>query len=203
MAPPDPRALRAAYAIGLFGMGYIDVFVFLMPIYGGSLGLSATEIGWLVGARTILTLIFSIHVGALMDRFGTRRVMQVFVAVALVASPLYPLLEGLWALLLLQVVVGGAVAFGWAGGQTMIAQIAHGDAEYIGRFSFASRIGTTAAPLIAGVIWDLGGAWPSYLLATVWGVVLMATLRLAPDLPTDETDSASAGSDILFLQERI
>ncbi len=178
---PDRHVLAAAYAIGLFGMGYIDVFVFLMPIYGGSLGLSATEIGWLVGARTVLTLLFSIHVGTLMDRFGTGRVMRVFVAVALLCAPLYPLCDGFWALLVLQMIVGGAVAFGWAGGQTMIAQIAHGDAEYIGRFSFASRIGTTVAPLIAGVAWDLGGAWPAYLLATVWGVVLMVTLHFAPD----------------------
>ena len=187
---PDRRALGAAYAIGLFGMGYIDVFVFLMPIYGGSLGLSATDIGWLVGARTVLTLVFSIHVGTLMDRFGTRRVMQVFVAVAMLGAPLYPLLDGFWALLAVQMLVGGSVAFGWAGGQTMIAQIAHGDAEYIGRFSFASRLGTTAAPLIAGVIWDLGGAWPSYLLATAWGIVLMATLHLAPDLPAGDSEAA-------------
>lgn len=189
-AAPDPRALRAAYAIGLLGMGYIDVFVFLMPIYGLALGLSATEIGWLVGSRTILTLLFSIHVGTLMDRFGTLRVMQVFVAIAMLSAPLYPLLDAFWALLVLQILVGGAVSFGWAGGQTMIAQIGHGDAGYIGRFSFASRIGTTAAPLVAGIVWDLGGAWPAYLLAMAWGVILLAVLWFTPEAPADE-DAAS------------
>ena len=131
-AVPDRRALGSAYAIGLFGMGYIDIFVVLMPIYGGSLGLTATQIGTLVGARTVLTLLFSIHIGNLMDRLGTRRVMKAVVAVAMLAAPIYPLLDNFFALLVLQTIVGGSVAFGWAGGQTMIAQIAHGDAKYIG-----------------------------------------------------------------------
>ena len=241
--PPDRRSLWKAYAIGLFGMGYIDVFVILTPLYALQLELSATKIGILVGMRTVLTLIFSIHIGTLMDRFGSLRVMRVFVLIAMVLAPVYPMVDSFFALLALQIVVGGAknestigilvgmrtvltlifsihigtlmdrfgslrvmrvfvliamvlapvypmvdsflallalqivvggaVSFGWAGGQTLIAQIGHGDAGYIGRFSFASRIGTTAAPLIAGAVWDLGGAWPGYLLASLWGVVPM------------------------------
>lgn len=191
-SPPDRKNLRAAYVIGLFGMGYIDVFVFLMPLYGLKLGLSATDIGWLVGGRTILTLFFSIHIGVLMDRFGTLQVMRLFVLVAMFAAPLYPLLDTFWALLVLQIIVGGAVSFGWAGGQTLIAQITHGDAGYIGRFSFASRIGTTGAPLIAGAIWDLGGVWPSYLLAVLWGAVLLITLRYATEPPAEEAAESDA-----------
>ena len=192
-AAPDARALRAAYAIGLLSMGYIDVFVFLMPIYGLALGLSATEIGWLVGGRTVLTLLLSIHVGTLMDRLGTRRVMQAFVAIAMLSAPLYPLLDTFWALLVLQVLVGGAVSFGNVGGQTMIAQIGHGDAGYIGRFSFASRIGTTAAPLVAGIVWDIGGVWPAYLMAMAWGAALMAVLHFTPDVPVAEDPQESGG----------
>ena len=67
-------------------MGYIDVF--LMPLYGGALNLSATEIGTLVGARSVLPVFLSIHVGTLMDRFGTRRVTMVFAAVAIGCAPL-------------------------------------------------------------------------------------------------------------------
>ena len=55
-------------------MGYLDFFTFLIPLYGLSLGLDAVEIGILVGARSMLALFLSIHIGVLMDRFGTRRV---------------------------------------------------------------------------------------------------------------------------------
>jgi MFS family permease len=184
MAPlkqhPDRRTLWSAYAIGLFGMGYIDVFTFLIPLYALDLKMSATEVGMLVGFRTVLTLLFSIHVGTLMDRFGTLRVMKICCLVAMVLAPVYPMTESFWGLVALQIVVSGAVSFGWSGGQTLIAQITGGDAEYIGRFSFASRVGTTVAPLVAGAMWDFGGAWPSYLLGCGWGIVLLVTLYLAP-----------------------
>jgi MFS family permease len=177
---PDRRALWGPYAVGLFGMGYIDVFTFLIPLYALAVGLDPAEIGALVGARTVLALFFSIHVGTMMDRFGSVRVTQCCTVIAMVLAPVYPLVDGFWGLLILQIVVGGMVSFGWAGGQTMIAQLTAGDAEYIGRFSFASRIGTATAPLIAGAVWDFGGVWPAYLLCAVWGVVLMAALAFAP-----------------------
>lgn len=180
-APPSRRALLASYIAGLFAMGYIDVFVFLMPLYGGSLNLSATEIGTLVGARSVLPVFLSIHVGTLMDRFGTRRVTAVFVAVAICCAPLYPLVPWFPALLALQILNGGMVSFGWAGAQTLIAQICHGDAEYLGRFSFMSRIGTTTAPIVVGTIWDWGGRWPAYLFGMLWGMALMAALLRAPE----------------------
>ena len=77
-----------------------------------------------------------------------------------------------WPLLLLQIVNGGALSFAWSGSQTLIAQLAEGEADYIGRFSFFARIGTAIAPLAAGLAWDFGGAWTAYLLGAAWGVAL-------------------------------
>ena len=197
MAPlkqrPDRRTLWSAYAIGLFGMGYIDVFTLLVPLYATRLEMDAWQVGMLVGSRTVLTLLFSIHVGTLMDRFGTLRVMKTCCLCGMVLAPIYPLTDSFWGLLALQILLGGAVSFGWAGGQTLIAQITGGDAEFIGRFSFASRIGTTVAPLMAGVMWDFGGAWPAYLLGSAWGAVLLVTLYLAPvtaEIRGTETNTA-------------
>jgi MFS family permease len=178
----------AIYATGLLGMGYTDLYIFLIPLYGLSLGMSAGEIGVLVGGRHLLALFLSIHVGVLMDRFGTRRVTLFFVWVAIALAPVFPLVTWFWPLLLLQIVNGGALSFGWSGSQTLIAQLADGEAEYIGRFSFFARIGTTIAPLIVGVVWDLGGAWPSYLIGVVWGVLLTLALLRAPEAETAPGD---------------
>ena len=41
--------------------------------------MSAGQIGMLVGARSLLAVFLSIHVGVLMDRLGTRRVALFFV----------------------------------------------------------------------------------------------------------------------------
>jgi MFS family permease len=162
-------------------MGYTEFYNFLIPLYGLSLGMSAGAIGMLVGARSLLAVFLSIHVGVLMDRFGTRRVTLFFVWTAMALAPVFPLLPWFWPLLLLQIVNGGALQFAWSGSQILVAQLAEGEAEYLGRFSFFARIGTTAAPMIAGVAWDFGGAWLAYALGFAWGVALKFALQRAPE----------------------
>src|SRR5437868_12529929 len=178
---PTLRNPAAIYATGLLGMGYTDLYIFLIPLYALSLGMSAGEVGALAGARHLLPVFLSIHVGVLMDRFGTRRVSLFFVWTAIVLAPVFPLLTSFWPLLLLQIVNGGALSFGWSGSQTLIAQLAEGEAEYIGRFNFFARIGTTIAPIILGVVWDFGGVWPSYLIGVAWGLLLTIALLRAPE----------------------
>ena len=180
------------YVAGLFAMGYTDFYIFLIPLYGLSLGMSAGEIGMLVGGRSLLAVFLSIHVGSLMDRLGTRRVTLFFVWTAMALAPVFPLVPGFWPLLLLQVVNGGALSFAWSGSQTLIAQLTEGEAEYIGRFSFFARIGTTVAPILAGIAWDYGGAWPSYLLGFAWGIVLTLALLRAPEADIVPRDGAAA-----------
>jgi MFS family permease len=181
MPAAGSRPPASLYLAGPFSMGYVDLFTFLMPLYGLSLGLDASEIGVLVGARSMLALFLSIHIGVLMDRFGTRAVTLVFVWTGMALAPLFPLATGFWALLFLQLVSGAATSFAWSGVQTLIAQLAEGDAKYIGRFSFFARFGSTSAPIVAGAVWDLGGTWPAYLLGAAWGAVLTTALLRTPE----------------------
>jgi MFS family permease len=94
MPAANARPPASLYLAGPFSMGYVDFFTFLMPLYGLSLGLDASEIGVLVGARSILALFLSIHIGVLMDRFGTRAVTLVFVWTGMVLAPLRPTYRG-------------------------------------------------------------------------------------------------------------
>jgi MFS family permease len=176
-----PRPPASLYVAGPFSMGYVDFYTFLIPLYGLSLGLDASEIGILVGGRSILALFLSIHIGVLMDRFGTRRVTMLFVWAGMALAPLFPLVPGFWTLLLLQLISGAAVSFAWSGAQTLIAQLAQGDAGYIGKFSFFARLGSTTAPILAGAVWDFGGAWPAYLFGALWGGVLTIALLRTPE----------------------
>jgi len=197
---PDRRGLRTAYAFGLFSMALIDVFVFLIPVYAGiTLGMSDGEIGTLVGARSILSLFLSIHGGALMDRFGVRRISLVYAGTVVLCAPLFPVLTDFYALLVLQVISGFAISMSWTGAQILIARVAEGDAEYIGRFSSFSRVGTAVAPVIAGILFDLGGAWLAYGFGTVWAMFAFAAIWAAPepDIATDarhRPDPASGGT---------
>ncbi|MBV8507580.1 MAG: MFS transporter, partial [Alphaproteobacteria bacterium] len=188
-----PRPPASLYVAGPFSMGYVDFFTFLIPLYGLSLGLDAAEIGILVGARSMLALFLSIHIGVLMDRFGTRRVTLFFVWTGMALAPLFPLAPGFRALLLLQLVNGAAVSFAWSGVQTLIAQLAEGDAGYIGKFSFFARLGSTTAPILAGIVWDFGGVWPAYLFGAAWGAVLTIALLRTPEAEIFGTRPVGAG----------
>ena len=181
MIPAAPHPPASVYLAGPFAMGYTELYTFLIPLYALSVGMSAGEIGMLVGGRSLLAVFLSIHVGVLMDRFGTRRVTLFFVWTAMALAPIFPLVPWFWPLLLLQIVNGAALQFAWSGSQTLIAQLAEGEAEYIGRFSFFARLGTTLAPMIAGAAWDWGGVWPAYMLGVAWGAVLTIALLRAPE----------------------
>ena len=182
------RLPASLYVAGPFAQGYTQFYDFLIPLYGLSLGMSASKIGMLVGGRSLLAVFLSIHVGVLMDRFGTRRVTLFFIWTAMALAPVFPLLPWFWPLLLLQIINGGALQFAWSGSQTLIAQLAEGEAEYLGRFSFFARFGTTMAPMIAGAAWDIGGAWPAYALGFAWGIALTLTLLRTPEAPIAEGD---------------
>jgi MFS family permease len=196
--PPALRDAATLYVVGLFAMGYTDFYIFLIPLYGLSLGMNAGEVGMLVGARSLLAVFLSIHIGVLMDRFGTRRVTLFFVWTAMALAPVFPLLPWFWPLLLLQIVNGGALTFAWTGSQTLIAQLADGEAEYLGRFSFFARIGTTAAPIIAGLAWDHGGPWPAYALGVLWGLVLTVALLRAPEAAVATADGKTVRAPARF-----
>ena len=110
MNAPRSRSLASLYVAGPFSMGYVDFYTFLIPLYGLSLGFDASEVGLLAGARSIIAMFLSIHIGVLMDRIGTRKVTLFFVWTAMVLAPLFPLVPGFWPLLLLQIVNGAAVS---------------------------------------------------------------------------------------------
>jgi MFS family permease len=173
--------LTSLYVAGPFSMGYVDFYTFLIPLYALSLGFDAVEIGILVGARSIVAMFLSIHIGVLMDRFGTRKVTLFFVWAGMALAPLFPLVPWFWSLLLLQLINGAAVSFAWSGAQTLIAQLVAGDPRDLGRFTFFARLGSTSAPILAGAAWDFGGAWPAYLLGAAWGGVLTVALLHAPE----------------------
>ena len=166
MTPRPSRPPASIYVAGLFAMGYTEFYTFLIPLYGLSLGMSAGEIGMLVGGRSLLAVFLSIHVGVLMDRSRHPPgdpVLRLDGDGA--GAGLSRWSRGSGHCCCCRCVNGGALSFAWSGSQTLIAQLAEGEAEYIGRFSFFARIGTTLSadrsPASPGIC---GGAWPSYMI---------------------------------------
>jgi MFS family permease len=177
-ASQDPHArreTRATLAAGLFTNGVWDMLSIIVPLYAVGVGLSVSEIGFIVAARSVLPTALSIHGGILMDRWGTRRVLT-RLSIASIALPLiYPLSGWFGVLILLQLILGLASSLGMAAAQTWSLQSSHGDTAALARFSIFSRIGTFLGPVMIGVIWDAFGAWAAFACVSFWAAGILGS----------------------------
>jgi MFS family permease len=158
------------------------MMVVIVPVFVASLGLSYLWAGIILGCRPVLSLIFSIHAGALMDRIGGRRVLVFFGIIGIIAPLLYPvapLMGWLWLLIVGQMLAGLADSMGWLGAQTLIGQHMKGRTKYTGRLSAIIRVGHAIAPIMVGIAWDRWGDWAAFGLMSLWnGGFLICALTL-------------------------
>ena len=187
-AKADRRSLYASYATGFFSMGQAEFLTVVIPLWAILQGASPTQIGTLVGARSMLTFFLAIHGGALMNRLGTRRVLMFFSCVSATLALIYPLLPWFPAMVMLQILIGFASNMAWIGAQTVIGQITEGDPGKIGQFSFYARMGNVIAPLIMGLMWDVLGPTLSFFGVAAWACLMFLTVSQIHEPPvTDKT----------------
>lgn len=169
--------------MGMFCTSVYYMMVVVVPVFVVSLDLSYLLAGIILGCRPVLSLIFSIHAGALMDRIGSRRVMIFFATVGILAPLMYPLspwVGWLGLLVVAQMLAGLADSMGWLGAQTLIGQHMKGRTKYSGRLSATIRIGHAIAPIMVGHAWDSWGAWAAFGLMSVWNLGFLGCALLLP-----------------------
>lgn len=165
-------------AAGFLALGLVPMMAIIVPLWALELESSPAVIGLAIGARSLLPVLLSIHGGALMDRLGAERVMCWMAVAGVVLSPLYVLVPTVWALLILQVLLGLAQALAWIGAQAKMLRMTAGDTRQAGRFSFAATLGTFIAPVAAGFVWDMAGPPGAFALVTLWNLALLGTTLL-------------------------
>jgi MFS family permease len=200
--PIDKKALHASYGLGLLSLALSDLFVLVVPLLALTLGASATEIGLLMGARSILPAFLSIHGGSLMDRLGARRVMIFCTFMIASMAPIFASASWFPILLAVQMLTGLLVTLNWIGAQTLIAHACRGQAGPLGKFNFVARFGTVGAPVLAGLIWDVGGVWPTFAMVMVWALATCALAWISPE-PNRELEPMSPGRALLSAMPRL
>jgi len=96
---------RIVVVSGLVVAG-VDLYSFFMPIYGHSIGLSATLIGVVLGAYAAATFVVRTALPVLVRRWGEERVMSASMYVAGATFLLFPFVHNIAALLVLSFVLG-------------------------------------------------------------------------------------------------
>ncbi len=174
------RTQGPIYGAGFFASSLTDVTSIILPLWLAGTGASAAAIGFIIGARHILPFFFAIHGGALMDRFGARRLMILCSMISVIALPLFPVVGWLPAIVMLQMLGGFGSAMGWLGAQTLFGQTTHGNHALAGRFAFALRMGGFVGPPLAGLAWDHTGVSGGFTFLAVWAFGTVVCSILVP-----------------------
>ena len=182
------RTRLAIYGSGFFSEGGHHVVI---PLWLTTLDPSPLMFGIVMGARSFVPLLLSIHGGALMDRLGVRRLMVFFAVASLVLCIAYPLMPWVWAVLILNLITGFSTTMSWVGVQTLVGRNKGGHAEGAGWLSFTNRLGGLACPLLAGIAWDVVGPYGSFAVMVVWCLGLLISGLLVP-MTGDEGTQAGA-----------
>ncbi len=162
-------------------MGQSELLTMVIPLWAVLQGASPTQIGTLIGARSLLTFFLAIHGGALMNRLGTRRVLMFFACSTGALAALYPFLPRFPAMVVMQILIGFAGNMAWIGAQTIIGEVTGGDPGHIGQFSFFARMGNVIAPLLMGLMWDVAGPELSFLGVALWSCLLFVVVSQIHD----------------------
>ena len=177
---PSQRVSWSTWACGFCCDSYSELFNIIVPLWAIHLGYSPLAIGILVAGRSMLSVFLIIHGGALIDRFGTKKVMIIFAAISSVTPLMFPLMPWFAPLLMLQMIGGLAAALSWVAAQALALQVSNADTTFISRFAFFARLGTTFSPAVIGFMWDRAGVWPSFIITGLWGSVFLISTLLIP-----------------------
>jgi MFS family permease len=93
--------LSQAIVISMLILAALDIFYVYFPLYASSIGLSPSEIGWVLTIFSVATMVSRIFLPKLVERFGKNRVLFFFMFGGAVFYGLTPLFDGMAILAIL------------------------------------------------------------------------------------------------------
>ena len=164
--------LRRTLLTGAILFSGVDLLSFYLPIYGHSIGLSATTIGLILGAYAAAAFVVRLVMPAMVKKAGEEKILTLSLLVSGAIYLLFPFFENAWVLALISFLLG----LGLGCGQPLSMILTHAYSpdgrvgEAMGLRITANKIIQVAVPLVFGF---MGGALG--LFAVFWSnAVLLA-----------------------------
>ena len=165
------RLQGPVYGTAFFTGNLFPISHVVVPLWAAvELEASLFMVGVIIASRQILAVTMSIHGGALLDRFGPRRVIVVLGIAGAVATAAIPFLPFVWPTILLQIVIGFCETTNWIGVQSAVGTLMKGQAVYAGRMTAAARAGGFFGPLLVGISYETGGPVGGVLVFGAWAL---------------------------------
>jgi MFS family permease len=160
-----PPLRRQVIITGLL-MGAWELYVFYVPIYAHSIGLSATTIGIILGSFAVATLLIRFALPLITHHMNVHTLLSASMLVAAVACAVIPVLQTSHALMLASFAIG----LGLGCGQPLSLTLSYDSSppgrtgEVAGLRLIASNLARTAVPLLSGSLGAAFGAAPVFWL---------------------------------------
>ena len=173
----SPRLRRAIIVSGLVVTGW-DLYGFYVPIYGHSIGLSASTIGVILGVFAVASFVVRIVLPLFTRRYGVERVLSIAMFAGAAAFLPFPFIEFVPALLALSFAIGFALGCG----QPLTLNIVYNrspagrSGEVTGLRLTINNITHIGVPLAAGALGTALGVAPVFWVS---GAILAASGQLS------------------------
>ena len=184
--------LRKVLITGAMVVTGWDLYMFYLPIYAHSIGLSASTIGIVLGVFAVATFIVRISLPPLTQRYTARRVLAVSMFCGAATFVLFPFITDAWLLGALSFGIG--LALGCGQPVTLLMSYNRSPAGRTGevtgiRFSL-NHLAHSTVPVAAGGLGSAFGVAPVFLMiAAVLAVsgYLSTTVRRSSEPPPPAT----------------
>ncbi|MBM3449592.1 MAG: MFS transporter [Armatimonadetes bacterium] len=183
-----PMLLRSFILVCTYNLSF-NIAGPILPLYMASKGASPWLVGILLSATGILPLLFGIHVGALVDRYGITRVARTSSVLYLASALPLLTLPDPWIATLLFGLIHLAQQGLTVGTQASVAEWSTPAtrAGAYGQYGFWVAAGNIAGPLIGGVLADHFGFIAAFggMSATAAAAIAMTLHLCDPPRPRD------------------
>lgn len=159
---PELRRVFITSAMVLTG---IDLFQFYLPIYGNSVGLSASVIGMILSMFAVAAFAVRTAIPPLVRRFGEEALLGYAMLVGAIGYLLLPLFENPWLLALVSFILG----LGLGAGQPLSMMLTYGrspggrSGEALGLRLTLNNLTHIVVPLLFGSLGAVFGVTPVFL----------------------------------------
>ena len=185
--------LRRTLLAGAIIFSGTDLLSFYVPIYGASIGLSASTIGGILGAYAAAQFVVRAVMPALVKRWGEEKILTASLLASGAAYPLFPFFQNPWILTL----IAFALGLGLGCGQPLSMMLTYNRSpdgrtgEVLGLRITINKIVQIGVPLVFGVV---GSAFGLMTVFVSNAVILAAGAYLNQQAGQDPSGVSGQGS---------
>ncbi len=153
------RAMQEIIFIRFVASFGVSGFLVFFPLYATSIGLNTAQIGTLVTVNLLITAFLQRYFGKLADRHSKIALIMTGNIILGLTILLLPTIHHFYTLMGLNLIMGIAGAITTPANTALAAQFGklHGMGSAMGLLNAAFSVGMAAGPLLAGLVFDIGG----------------------------------------------